>query len=139
MKRILLGIFISTMLLSCGSRVKRHVAEYHDNGAPRLVTFYKYHGSDSLLVREEWYYPDSALRLEGSYAEGKKDGVWKAWYQDGTPWSIGEFRNGLSDGFRMVYHENGQLYYEGNYTKGKRSGHWEFFNSKGEKVKELDY
>ena len=138
MKRLFF-LSILVVLVACSSGIKKHVIESFESGAPRQISFYKMMDNDSLLVREEWYYEDSILRMEGDYRNGKKSGEWKAYYADGTVWSEGEFEDGLSNGARKVYHENGNIYYSGFYTEDKRTGHWEFYNIKGEKIKEIDY
>lgn len=138
MKRLLFFSIIG-VLVACSPEPKKHIIESFESGAPRQISFYQMNDSDSLLVREEWYYEDSTLRMEGNYKNGKKSGEWKAFYADGTLWSVGKFDKGLSNGERKVYHENGNIYYSGFYTDDKRSGHWEFYNIKGEKIKEIDY
>jgi antitoxin component YwqK of YwqJK toxin-antitoxin module len=139
MKKLVFLFSVVVLFIACTNTVKKHVTEVHDNGAPKLISYYHYADNDSILVRDEWYYEDSTLRMEGNYLDGQKNGTWVAYYPDGTPWSIGDFKDGLSHGSRTVYHENGEIYYTGQYTNDKRSGHWEFFNNKGEKVKEIDY
>lgn len=139
MKKLAILCGAVLMLTACSDNISKNVVEYHDNGAPRMVTYYQHDGNDSILVKEEWYYADSSMRMAGEYVNGLKSGEWNAWYDNGTPWSKGEFKDGKAHGIRIVYHENGTLYYKGQFTEGKRSGHWEFFDSKGEKQNELDY
>lgn len=139
MKKLAVFLAAVAVFTACNNNISQNVVAYHDNGAPRMVTYYLHEGNDSILVKEEWYYADSALRMSGEYVDGMKSGEWSAWYEDGTPWSIGEFAEGKAHGLRIVYHENGNIYYKGQFTDGKRSGHWEFFDSKGELQKEFDY
>lgn len=139
MKKILFFIGIVLLFIACTNEINRHVIEVHENGAPKLVSYYMPDDNDSILVKDEWYYDDSTLRMAGSYIDGLKSGVWEAWYDDGTLWSSGEFLEGKAHGYRTVYHENGNIYYNGHYTKGVRSGHWEFFSLQGVKENEIDY
>ncbi len=127
------------LFMACKEELSRHVVEYHENGVPRLVSYYRHQGVDSVLVREEWFYADSSLRMTGGYEDGLKSGEWIAWYENGNPWSQGTFLEGKSHGERIVYHENGQIKYKGSYTHGDRSGHWEFFDANGKQQKVLDY
>ena len=43
----------------------------------------------------------------------------------------GSFKNGKKDGLWEGYYENGQLYGKGNYKDGKPDGLWEHFNEDG--------
>ena len=41
--------------------------------------------------------------VEGSYKDGKKDGVWTKWYEDGKQYSKGSYKNGLMEGEWSFY------------------------------------
>ena len=42
----------------------------------------------------------------------------------------GKYKNGKREGFWIVYYDNGQLMYKGNWKNGKREGAWvSYWNS----------
>jgi antitoxin component YwqK of YwqJK toxin-antitoxin module len=45
--------------------------------------------------------------------------------------SQGSFKNGKRDGAWVSYHENGQLDYKGDYKNGKEEGDWVGYNKDG--------
>ena len=46
----------------------------------------------------------------------------------------GEVLEGKKDGLWEEYWDNGQLVYKGHYKDGKKDGLWEYFNKDGKKV-----
>lgn len=46
------------------------------------------------------YYPDGKVRLEASYRDGKRDGIYKEYYRNGNLKSEFSYRNGIKDGMQ---------------------------------------
>jgi len=46
-------------------------------------------------------------------------------------WEQGVINNGKRDGAWVWYHENGQLWVKGNYKNGQREGAWFFYEPNG--------
>lgn len=134
---ILLLIIIS---FSCTSEKTEEVVQSFDNGKPQQVQVFELDGDQKVLIETIDYYPNGQVKMKGGVnPEGERNGVWQAWYQDGTIWSEGEFSNGLQHGYRKVYHPNGQLRYEGNYESDKPSGEWIFYNDSGKEINRKQY
>lgn len=113
--------------------------------------------------RGEWVelYPDSTLRAQGQYLNGKRSGEWKFYYQGGMLEQVGNYVNDLYDGVWTWYDEAGNRQKEesfldgvpegpyieydasgtviatGNYFDGMKSGHWK--EQAGDVVSEGDY
>ena len=51
----------------------------------------------------------------------------------------GSFKNGKKEGPWVEYHDNGQLFGKGNYKKGKREGPWVTYLHNGQLVDEGTY
>ena len=135
-----LFILMIMFLVSCGSRMQEKVTETYPDGKPKRVQYFKGEGADQYLAKDVFYYPDGRIKMEGEYnKDGKKDGKWIYWYQNGNKWSEGYFSDGLDNGLRKTWHENGQKHYQGHYDKGKRVGTWKFYDENGKMVKEIDY
>tara|TARA_B100000579_G_scaffold405170_1_gene390646 strand:+ start:492 stop:1085 length:594 start_codon:yes stop_codon:yes gene_type:complete len=97
-------------------------------------------------------------RTEGSYVDGKKDGLWIEWNDDGQKQSEDNYKKGKYNGLRIGWHPNGQKSMEGtwindeaegvqvwwhpngqkkcveNIEKGKRISAAKYWNNKGEPV-----
>ena len=72
--------------------------------------------------------------------DGKREGVWKSYYEDGSAWSETTFLVGVKNGKTISWFDNEQKRYEGFYRNGKESGKWIFWNEQGkqERVKEYN-
>jgi len=55
--------------------------------------------------------------FEGSYKDGKKDGLWTVWHENGQKWKEEHYKDGEVYGLRAWWYENGQKQYEGNYKQ----------------------
>ena len=88
---------------------------------------------DDLVIREGLYYekftdvPFSG-KIEGlqrgSFKDGKKDGPWVRYRDDGQLRDKGTFKDGKLHGPYVRYWTNGQLWEEGTYKDRKMDGHW---------------
>jgi antitoxin component YwqK of YwqJK toxin-antitoxin module/predicted MPP superfamily phosphohydrolase len=76
------------------------------------------------------YYSSGALRevftqineCEFEYCKGLIDGLWKEYYENGTPKSVTTYVVGYEDGPAKFYHENGSLKKEVTYYRNKSHG-----------------
>ncbi len=80
---------------------------------------------------------------QGSFKNGKKEGYWVEYYENGQIRSKGNYKDGEYDGLWEGYLENGQLDYKGNYKGGEVVGLVEWFYNgrlveKGEKGNRKD-
>ena len=58
--------------------------------------------------------------LKGTYKNGKKDGLWTWWYENGEKKNEGTFKDGKENGLHRWWYENGQKSKEGTYKDGKQ-------------------
>jgi antitoxin component YwqK of YwqJK toxin-antitoxin module len=130
MKRILYFILMLSMF-ACQTREVQVVEDVNQDGTPKKVVDYILKGSDSIPQHEVQYHEGGAKLMEGSFANGKREGEWVSWFPDGQVWSKGYFKNGKRDGKSWVYHPNGQLYMKGEYKDGEKIGLWLVFNEDG--------
>jgi antitoxin component YwqK of YwqJK toxin-antitoxin module len=136
----LLYLVVLAILASCGSKLDEVVSEKYPNGNPKRVDYFAGEGSTRYIAKSVFYYESGQKRVEGHYnADGKKDGRWVYWYENGNKWSEGYFSEGLDDRKRTTWHENGQLHFTGKLDKGERIGVWRFYDENGKMTKELDY
>lgn len=83
------------------------------------------------------YYPNSQVKEEGSFDDkGKKTGVWKTYFYNGTLSNEASYLNGQKEGTGIEFDRDGKKYYEyeykgGNYTMVR------FFDKQGNIIKEF--
>lgn len=70
------------------------------------------------------YYPNGQLQSEVGYQDGKKDGLCKKWYADGTKMAEGRFAAGRMEGEWSFWREDGTIdpAKSGHYRDGERVG-----------------
>ena len=80
------------------------------------------------------------LRGEGEYLNGKKNGKWISYKDDGITLSgEKEYLNGKYNGKYKTYYYNGNLSDEGEYINGKRKGKWKFYYRNGNLKREIEF
>ena len=88
-------------------------------------------------------YDDGKKKEEGTYKDGKEDGLWSYWYENGKKEQEGTFKDGEKDGKWTYRYPPVEIYghpdelvitkEEGTYKDGEKDGKWTFWNYKGEK------
>ncbi len=82
---------------------------------------------------------DPILKLEGSFANGEKEGLWTTWYPDGSLESKVSFRFGAEDGeykewwpkFEENEGDEVQMRTQGQFILGKKHGEWKIWHANG--------
>ncbi len=86
-------------------------------------------------IYTEWYAGHKQVKVKGRKdTQGRKQGVWKMFTEDGYELSIQTYRNGKKHGAAVVYHPNGALHYSGEYDEDERIGEWKFYDEMGDLV-----
>ena len=111
-----------------------------DLGGEEVVTI------DDLVEREGIYYkkftdiPFSGKVTgieQGTFKNGKKEGPWVNYWDNGQLRLKGDYKNGTSDGPWVSYYGNGQLGGKGDFKDGKKEGPWVYYNEDGTVNEEL--
>ncbi|MDX1350544.1 MAG: hypothetical protein R3279_09865 [Putridiphycobacter sp.] len=85
---------------------------------------------------QEQYYPNGQLKMSGKLNNnGQKEGIWISYFENGKKNSESNFKNGVNDGYSMVWYPNGNVRYFGDYKDGKKVGDWTFYNEEGVFIK----
>jgi len=142
MKSILFFLITITGIASCSSNPQASSetqAVQHDtikaNSKITITT------SDSVIKTGEYikHYKNGVIEMRGLMKDGKREGLWKSWYDNGSPWSETTFSNGIKDGKTTTWYENEQKRYAGFYKDDKESGKWTYWDEKGKVVTIKDY
>jgi antitoxin component YwqK of YwqJK toxin-antitoxin module len=137
MTRILFLILLVAVTFGCSR--KEVVEATYENGNPKVVKYYHKKGGNLLLDREVLYYKNKQKKVEGEYKDELRTGQWKAWFENGTLWSEGTYKDGKRNGNGIFYHENGRKYIEGMYRDDIRVGAWRFYDTTGVLTREVDF
>jgi uncharacterized protein len=80
-------------------------------------------------VINAYIYNNSGIKIgEGIITrEGKKEGPWKNYFQNGTISSIGNYKNNLRTGSWKFYYDEGKIEQEGKYKNDKEDGLWKWY------------
>jgi antitoxin component YwqK of YwqJK toxin-antitoxin module len=127
--------------------------DMHNNHPARLeygkdekvqVTFYENHIingvgpiNDLELENGQWKYfyaRSGHLFSKGEYKNGKREGEWLWYYDDGTIKEKSNFKNGLREGESEVFYENGLHSYTCSYKNGALEGSYTAYEISGYKT-----
>ena len=78
----------------------------------------------------------AASRCRARYANDRREGLWEAWYPDGTRAHSQEYRGGEQHGIAKEWYPNGQLRFEEHYADGERHGPAVAYYENGQKQSE---
>jgi len=79
------------------------------------------------------FYPNGALKMEGKNDEnGLRNGLWIAYYEDGTKWSESYYVKGKKSGHSLSFYPNGNVRYVGEYLDDEKIGTWKFYDENGD-------
>ncbi|MES2766598.1 MAG: CHAT domain-containing protein [Bacteroidota bacterium] len=116
----------------------------YKNGKPEgIVTDYYISGKkqgESRLLSEDPdviddeatnYYEDGSVKAIGHYINGKANGEYISYFENGKLHEKSLYKNDVLDGLSVVHFDNGQKNFEGNYINGKYDGNWTVWKSDG--------
>ena len=95
---------------------------------------------DGLLYKKFTDVPFSGKvtgQRQGMLRNGKEEGPWVSYYDNGQLSWKGDYKNGIFDGHWVRYWENGELWTKGDYKNGKNVGPWVVYNADGTVIKKL--
>jgi antitoxin component YwqK of YwqJK toxin-antitoxin module len=145
MKRILAPILLLTLLfpaLAQGQSLndwvgkgKGILCETTGMGCPESVDSKDLVERDGVYFKKRTDVPFTGKTTgdeQGSLKNGKKDGLWISYRDNGQLWDKVTYKDGKVDGPYLTYHENGRLEYKGTYKVGKKNGPWVSFHEDGQ-------
>lgn len=84
-------------------------------------------------------YDNGQPRVKGMMVDGERDGLWVAFYENGTRWSEENYRMGVLSGRTISFYPNGHLRYRGQYIDGEKAGLWQFYDEEGKLTQEITF
>ena len=83
-----------------------------------------------------WYFEDGQLEAKGDFSNGEMQGPWLVYYKTRKLRFKGAFKNGEPEGPHVWYFDDGKLWNKGDYKNGKMEGPWVSYLWDGSIVKE---
>lgn len=127
MKQVLFAILIG-LIFACGQ------PEPSQQKPTKPLTM----DDEGYTGKYEKRYDNGRLRIQGNMVNGKREGLWKYFYDNGMLWSKGYYQDDLQHGMSSVYFRSGILRMQGEYANGENIGVWSFWNEEGELIKKVD-
>jgi len=137
MTKKIIYIFCFCILAACANNKSKEPAEVNlattskDSITEERFVFVD--SKDTIANEGEYIkrYKNGVIEIRGMMKNGNRDGLWKSFYEDGTPWSETTFKDGIKNGKTTTWYPTGQMRYTGFYTNDKESGKWMYYDEKG--------
>ena len=132
MKKTLLIITAVMLVVGCSNKPEK---EYINAEKLNEENGLMYHPDTKELYSGNVFkkYLGGKSQLEGSYKDGKRDGLWTEWHENGQKWQEGTYKDGEVDGKGTSWYENGQKKEEATYKDGMPDGLWTYWYENGQK------
>lgn len=115
--------------------VEKEAVDFFESGKPKAFNFTQLVDGKKVITGYEEIHENGAVKIQGNLSpEGQRIGLWESFYEDGKPWSIGNYSNGIENGMKKTWYPDGSPRYEGNLLNGKPTGEWTFWDEKGAKT-----
>jgi len=85
------------------------------------------------------YHSNGKTQFQYYYNQGKKEGKWYQYRDDGSLFEEKVYENGVIEGTKISYHSNGVKNFVSTYINGKRNGESFQYNDDGELVGKSQY
>lgn len=115
--------------------------DYYPNGKVKIVATYNADGKPEGVRREynengevekSFIFRNGILVGDGIFTDsGKKEGLWKEYFNDGKLKAFGDYSNNLKNGIWKYYYKNGQLEEIGKFIDNKPDSIWQWYYSDG--------
>ena len=128
MKRVLSVIGV-VLVVGCGGGEPRDMEtlqelEPRDMGTLRGVDGLYLNPEDGQPYSGPVFGEDMGKRMTGSLRDGKWDGPFESYHDNGQLRRKGTYKDGVEDGPVEEYYDSGQLYEKGAYNDGGKCGEW---------------
>ena len=75
--------------------------------------------------------------VKGTFKNGKKNGTWVIYYDNGQLLTKSTYKDGKLDGPVVQYSPNGKVVSTGTFKDGRMDGGWQYYNEDGSKDLDL--
>ena len=90
-------------------------------------------------ITKIWFHNSDQIWMQENYKNGELNGISRSWYRNGNIKTEEYYDNGLIDSLYKQFHENGKLYIEVQYKNGMRNGYFRTYYTNGQLYSEDIY
>ncbi len=112
------------------------VTLYRTDGTVHVTWNYR---NGILSGTESWFHGNEKLLSEGQVIKGKREGVWKYYYDTGELNREESYSGGKLDGNFTEWYQNGLYMKKGFHNTGEQRGTWTEWYEDGQKMSETEY
>ncbi|MBR4648096.1 MAG: hypothetical protein IKO75_13370 [Bacteroidales bacterium] len=116
------------------SLYNRVVLKKYEDDQPQVVVYYVPDSAGnptSEMAHETHYYENQQKYIDGNLHADNRDGLWYAYFPDGTVQTKAYYVDGKEEGRYTVFYSNGNVRYTGEYKNGHQIGEWRFYSEDG--------
>ena len=129
-KSLINSLFLALIFFSCDNTPINYETDLHQNKG----LFYKMNHNKPYTGMTFSNYKNGNKKSNGELIKGKKNGLWKYWFENGNIKSEENYINGQPDGERILWYENNKLKLKCNFKKGFLDGfQTEWYENGGKK------
>jgi Gram-negative bacterial TonB protein C-terminal/MORN repeat variant len=104
---------------------------WYDDGTLAAIATYPNDDSITQVIYSSTYTSRKTSLFKGDTIVAIKNGLWQAFYRNGSKRDSGSFANNIKTGWWKTWYENGQPESSGYYTNNIQEGIWEYFRREG--------
>ena len=137
MKYLFPFLFLTLFLLTCGPKLETVEVQ---NEAGQITARYTHDPESKLKQGKHYLYAADETPLEeADYKDGLLDGERKVFHENGAVQAIETYKEGQFEGQFQSFYESGQLELIGKYSNNEMSGIWIRYYETGEKMEEVTF
>lgn len=114
----------------------------YEDESPKVVVYYVLDSLGNMtdeIAHETHLYENQQKYIDGNRSGANRDGLWYAYFPDGTVQTKAYYKDGKEEGRYTVFYSNGNARYTGLYHQGKKTGEWRFYNEDGTLARTENY
>jgi antitoxin component YwqK of YwqJK toxin-antitoxin module len=127
-------LFFLWCCIACSPSADKQEEKVQKDSLKGKSTYFTFKDNKDSIVQngeQVLYHKNGVIEMRGMMKNGRREGLWKSWYENGLPWSETTFKDGIKNGKTATWYDNGNKRYEGFFKDDKESGRWVFWNEDG--------
>lgn len=127
---------ILLLAIGCASPERDNVVDSWPSGAPKEVHVEREGGKGKEI---KFFHENGTIHMRGTMVDGRREGTWNTYREDGLPWSQVTYASGVKDGPFRTWHTTGVPHVEGQNADGEPDGTWRFYGDDGQLLETKEY
>jgi len=121
--------FLALVLMIWLTTDNRQEPPRFSDGQPKITGAYVNGKAEGTWT---WWYENGKKMTEGNFIEGKRNGIWQTWYEGGQKKSESIYVDDRLNGLCTQWYKNGKMKQHGKYRQDKREGPHRYYDTAGQ-------